>query len=62
MDASQLRETTMDPARRQLRRVTVSDASASNDVFGMLMGNEVAPTPGFIVEGSQELDREMLDV
>jgi DNA gyrase subunit B len=62
MDASQLRETTMDPARRQLRRVTVSDASASNEVFGMLMGNEVGPRREFIVEGSLELDREMLDV
>ena len=62
MDASQLRETTMDPARRQLRRVTVSDASASNDVFGLLMGNEVGPRREFIVQGSQELDREMLDV
>ncbi len=62
MDASQLRETTMDPAKRQLRRVTVSDASAANDVFGLLMGNDVAPRRGFIVEGSDDLDREMLDV
>lgn len=62
MDAGQLRETTMDPARRQLRRVTVSDASAANDVFGMLMGNEVGPRREFIVDGSQALDRDMLDV
>jgi DNA gyrase subunit B len=62
MDAGQLRETTMDPAKRQLRRVTVSDASASNDVFRLLMGNEVAPRKGFIVESSQELDRALLDV
>jgi DNA gyrase subunit B len=62
MDASQLRETTMDPTKRQLRRVTVSDASAANDVFGLLMGNEVAPRRGFIVEGSDQLDRQMLDV
>jgi DNA gyrase subunit B len=62
MDASQLRETTMDPTKRQLRRVTVSDASASNDVFKLLMGNDVAPRRGFIVEGSDDLDREMLDV
>ncbi|MEI2641261.1 MAG: hypothetical protein V9G10_02750 [Candidatus Nanopelagicales bacterium] len=62
MDASQLRETTMDRTKRQLRRVTVSDASAANDVFGLLMGNDVGPRRGFIVEGSEELDREMLDV
>ena len=62
MDASQLRETTMDPTKRQLRRVTVSDASAANDVFGMLMGNDVGPRRDFIVDGSQALDRDMLDV
>jgi DNA gyrase subunit B len=62
MDASQLRETTMDRAKRMLRRVTVSDASAANDVFGLLMGNEVAPRRGFIVEGSEDLDRDLLDV
>ena len=62
MDASQLRETTMDPSKRQLRRVTVSDASASNDVFGLLMGSEVAPRRGFIVESSEALDRNLLDV
>ena len=62
MDASQLRETTMDPTKRQLRRVTVSDASAANDVFGMLMGNDVGPRREFIVDGSQALDRDMLDV
>ncbi|MEZ5157679.1 MAG: DNA topoisomerase IV subunit B [Candidatus Nanopelagicales bacterium] len=62
MDAAQLRETTMDPTKRQLRRVTVSDASASNDVFRLLMGNEVAPRKGFIVESSEALDRALLDV
>nr|MCU0278929.1 toprim domain-containing protein [Candidatus Nanopelagicales bacterium] len=62
MDASQLRETTMDPSKRQLRRVTVSDASAANDVFGLLMGNDVGPRRGFIVSESDGLDRQMLDV
>ncbi len=62
MDASQLRETTMDPTKRQLRRVTVSDASAANDVFGLLMGNDVGPRRGFIVAESDGLDRQMLDV
>ena len=62
MDASQLRETTMDPTKRQLRRVTVDDAAEADDVFGLLMGNEVGPRRGFIVDGSVELDREMLDV
>lgn len=62
MDASQLRETTMDPAKRQLRRVTVSDAAAASDVFDLLMGSDVAPRRSFIVDGSASLDREALDV
>ena len=51
------------PDQTPTRRVTVSDASsASNDVFRLLMGNEVAPRKGFIVESSEALDRALLDV
>jgi DNA gyrase subunit B len=62
MDAHQLAETTMDPARRTLRRVSVSDAEAAESVFELLMGNEVAPRRDFIVDGAARLDRERLDV
>ncbi|WP_121192979.1 DNA gyrase/topoisomerase IV subunit B [Motilibacter peucedani] len=62
MDAHQLAETTMDPARRTLRRVSVSDAEAAESVFELLMGNEVAPRRDFIVDGAAKLDRERLDV
>jgi len=61
MDASQLRETTMDPARRTLRRMTVGDGSASSDVFDLLMGEHVAPRRDFIVAGASELDRTRID-
>jgi DNA gyrase subunit B len=61
MDASQLRETTMDPARRTLRRMTVGDGSVSSDVFDLLMGEHVAPRRDFIVAGASELDRTRID-
>jgi len=62
MDASQLRETTMDPRSRQLRRINVSDGAAADDVFKLLMGSEVAPRKEFIVDGADELDRSRIDV
>ncbi len=62
MDASQLRETTMDPAHRTLRRITVSDAVAAEAVFDLLMGSDVAPRKDFIVAGAANLDRERIDV
>ncbi len=61
MDASQLRETTMDPTHRTLRRMTVSDADIAGDVFDLLMGTEVAPRKEFIVGGAQSLDRARID-
>ena len=61
MDASQLRETTMDPSRRTLRRVTMADVTAAESVFDLLMGSEVAPRKEFIVQGAATLDRERID-
>ncbi len=61
MDASQLRETTMDPAHRTLRRITVGDAHAAERVFDLLMGSDVAPRRDFIVDGAASLDRERID-
>ncbi len=61
MDADQLAETTMDPRRRTLRRVRMADAAASERVFDLLMGNDVAPRKDFIVDGAARLDRERID-
>ena len=61
MDADQLAETTMDPRRRTLRRITVDDAEAADAVFELLMGNDVAPRKDFIVQGAYELDAERID-
>ena len=59
MDADQLRETTMDPDARTLRRITVSDAAASEAMFELLMGSDVAPRKEFIANA--EIDREHID-
>ena len=59
MDAEQLRETTMDPEHRTLRRVTMKDADAAEKMFELLMGNEVAPRKEFI--SNAEVDRERID-
>jgi DNA gyrase subunit B len=59
MDADQLRETTMDPDARTLRRITVSDATAAEKMFELLMGNDVAPRKEFI--SSAEIDRDRID-
>ena len=61
MDASQLRETTMDPASRTLRRITIGETEAALEVFDLLMGNDVAPRKEFIVEGASSLDRARID-
>jgi DNA gyrase subunit B len=61
MDASQLAETTMDPRRRTLRRITIGDAAAAERVFELLMGNDVAPRKEFIVQGAYEVDAETID-
>lgn len=61
MDASQLRETTMDPAHRTLRRINMKDAESARLAFDLLMGNEVAPRKEFIIAGASVLDRERID-
>ena len=48
MNSHQLWETTMDPAHRTLRQVTIDNAAEADRVFSMLMGEEVGPRREFI--------------
>ena len=62
MDADQLATTTMDRAHRTLRRVRVPDAETAGKVFELLMGNDVAPRKEFIIDSSDQLNRDRIDV
>ena len=48
MNPEQLWETTMNPATRIMKKITIEDAAEADHVFSMLMGDEVAPRKRFI--------------
>jgi DNA gyrase subunit B len=55
MNAAELRDTTMDPAQRVLLQVTVDDAAAADELFSVLMGEDVESRRSFITRNAKDV-------
>ena len=60
MNAKELWETTMDPTVRVLRRITLDDAAAADELFSILMGEDVEARRSFITRNAKDV--RFLDV
>jgi DNA gyrase subunit B len=62
MDADELWETTMNPVTRSVRRITMDDAEAAEAALELLMGEKVEPRRNWLVESSDRVDAEAIDI
>jgi DNA gyrase subunit B len=61
MDADELWDTTMNPATRSVRRITLDDAEAAERALELLMGEKVEPRRAWLVESAARVDRAAID-
>jgi DNA gyrase/topoisomerase IV subunit B len=62
MDADELWETTMNPATRSVRRITMVDVDAAEAALELLMGEKVEPRRNWLIESSNRVDQEAIDI
>ncbi len=60
MNAEELWETTMDPQTRKLKQITIEDTAKADEVFTMLMGEEVAPRKRFIMTHAKQANLDII--
>jgi len=61
MDAEELWDTTMNPAVRTVRRITLDDVEKAEYVLELLMGERVEPRKNWLIESSGRLDEDSID-
>jgi DNA gyrase subunit B len=61
MDADELWETTMNPATRAVRRITLDDVDAAEKVLELLMGEKVEPRKNWLIDSASRVDQETID-
>ncbi|SCF28671.1 DNA gyrase subunit B [Micromonospora viridifaciens] len=61
MDADELWETTMNPATRAVRRITLDDVEAAEQILELLMGEKVEPRRNWLIDSADRVDREAID-
>jgi DNA gyrase subunit B len=62
MDADELWETTMNPATRSVRRITMDDVDEAETALELLMGEKVEPRRNWLVESAARVDQEAIDI
>jgi DNA gyrase subunit B len=62
MDADELWDTTMNPATRSVRRITIDDVEAAEQALELLMGEKVEPRRAWLVESSARVDQSAIDI
>ncbi|WP_433044264.1 DNA gyrase/topoisomerase IV subunit B [Dactylosporangium sp. CS-033363] len=61
MDADELWDTTMNPATRAVRRITLDDVDRAEEVLELLMGERVEPRRNWLIDAAPRVDQQTID-